>query len=110
VSESVDSQTVDANALPPGESKSVEAGVKALWESARRAAETLSLLRERNKELQGNVERLEKELHAARNEAAQARRQVAEQGPAPGASIPVAERDVLAAKVKDLIARLDAYL
>lgn len=110
MSDSADPQTVDANALQSGESKSIDAGVKALWESARRAAETVSRLREENRELQGAVERVEKELHAARIETAQARRQVTAQETAAGASMPGAERDVLTAKVKDLIARLDAYL
>jgi predicted nucleic acid-binding Zn-ribbon protein len=110
VSESVEAQPVDASTLQSGEGKSIEAGLKALWESARRAAEIVTRLRERNKELQGAVERLERELHAARSEATLAKRQTAEQGSASGASIPGAERDVLAARVKDLIARLDAYL
>jgi predicted RNase H-like nuclease (RuvC/YqgF family) len=110
VSESVEHQSVDPGTLLPGEVRSIEAGVKALWESVRKAAETVSRLRDRNRELQGVVERLEKELHAARSEATAAKRQTAEPGPAAGASIGGAERDVLAAKVKDLIARLDAYL
>jgi hypothetical protein len=110
VSESVDHQSVDTGALLPGEVRSIETGVKALWDSVRKAAETVARLRDRNRELQGIVERLEKELQVARGEATVAKRQSAELGTAAGASIAGTDRDVLAAKVKDLIARLDAYL
>jgi predicted RNase H-like nuclease (RuvC/YqgF family) len=110
VSNSVEPQTVDASAITPGDAKSIETGLKSLWESVRRAADTIARLREEKRDLQTAVERMEKELLQLRQAAAQLRRQSAEQGAAGGTVGPAGERDQLAARVKELIAKLDAYL
>lgn len=110
MSNSVEPQAVDVNSLPAGELKSLEAGFKLLWESARRAAESLTRLREEKRGLQETVERMERELDQLRREAAQLKRQVAEQSPGDGVKLAGRDRDVLATRVKELIAKLDAYL
>ncbi|MEW6511483.1 MAG: hypothetical protein AB1428_11050 [Bacteroidota bacterium] len=105
---SVDPQPVDVGQVPPGDAKATEAGLRALWESARRAAEAITRLREEKRELQLTIERLEKELQQLRQAVAEYRHHGAGQsGSTLGAG---GERDQLAAKVKELIARLDAYL
>jgi predicted nucleic acid-binding Zn-ribbon protein len=110
VSNSVEPQTVDAAAITPGDSKSVETGLKSLWESVRRAAETIARLRDEKRELLMMVERMEKELLQLRQAVAQFRRQEAEGASAAGVAGTAGERDQLAARVKELIAKLDAYL
>jgi len=110
VSSSVDPQAVDESTLPPGDVRSVEGNIKALWESARRAAEVITGLRQERQALQAHVARLERELLQIRAEAAQIRKQAAEQIQEGGMSFAGGERDLLAAKVKELIAKLDAYL
>ena len=107
MSNSVEPETVDAASLSPGEAKPVETGLKTLWESVRRAVDTITRLREEKKELQITMERMEKELLQLRQAAAQLRRQTADQAVSLGAG---GERDQLAARVKELIAKLDAYL
>jgi predicted nucleic acid-binding Zn-ribbon protein len=131
----VDPQAVDESTLPAGDVRSVEGNFKALWESARRAADLIAGLRQERQALQEHLVRLERELqqvraesaqfrketaeHAAllerelqqvRAESAQFRKQTAEQVQEGGMSFAGGERDLLAAKVKELIAKLDAYL
>ena len=110
MSNSVEPQTVDATSGMPGDAKPVETGLKSLWESVRRAADAIARLRDEKRELQTTVERMEKELLQLRQAVAQLRRQSAEQSSAGGPVVPAGERDQLAARVKELIAKLDAYL
>jgi uncharacterized membrane protein YccC len=106
----VDPQAVDESTLPVGDAKSVEGNFKALWESARRTADMIVGLRQERQALQAHVARLERELQQARAESAQFRKQTAEQIQEGGMSFAGGERDLLEAKVRELIAKLDAYL
>jgi len=106
----VDPQAVDESTLPPADVKSVEGSFKALWESARRAAETIAGLRQERQTLQAHVDRLERELQQARAESAQIRKQASDQHQQDATSVAGGDRDALAAKVRELIAKLDAYL
>ena len=106
----MDPQAVDESTLPPGDVKSVEGNFKALWESARRAAETIVGLRQERQALQAHVARLEREIQQIRAESAQLRKQAAEHSQEGGINLAGGERDILAAKVRELIAKLDAYL
>lgn len=110
MSNSPDPQAIEENPPVSGESKSIESGFKTLWESARRAAETITRLREEKHDLAEAVKRLEKELLQVRQEAMQLKRQVSEHGNGKDVSMAGGERDALAAKVKELISKLDAYL
>jgi len=103
VSNSVDPQAVDESPRAAGEVKPVDGSVRALWETARRAAEMIAGLRQERQALQAHVARLERELQ-------QARKQALEQTKEGGASVAGGDRDLLAAKIKELIAKLDAYL
>ncbi len=107
---SVDPQAVDESTLPAGDVRSVESNIKALWDSARRAAEVIAGLRGEKQSLQAHVARLERELQQIRADAAQMRKQAADNAQEGGTSFAGGERDLLAAKVKDLIAKLDAHL
>jgi hypothetical protein len=110
VNSSVDPQAVDENTLPAGDVRSVEGNFKALWESARRAADVIAGLRQERQALQEHVALLERELQQVRAESAQFRKQTAEHVQEGGVSFAGGERDLFAAKVKELIAKLDAYL
>ena len=110
MSSSVDPQAVDESALPEGDVRSVEGSFKAVWESARRAAELIAGLRQERQTLLEHVARLEHELQQARAESAQFRKQTAEHMQEGGINFAGGERDLLAAKVRELIAKLDAYL
>ena len=106
---SVDPHEVETALFPAGgEGKSVESLLKALWESARRAGEALTRLREEKQQLQTLVTRLEKELQEVRAEIAQLKKHAGERPQ--GATLAGGDRDLLAVRVKELIAKLDAYL
>ena len=110
MSNSVDPQAVDESPRAAGDGKPVEGSVRALWESARRAAEMIAGLRQERQALQAHIARLERELQQARADAVQIKKQASEQTKEGGISIAGGDRDLLAAKIRDLIAKLDAYL
>ncbi len=110
VSSSVDPQAVDESTLPAGDVRSIEGNLKALWESARRAAELIAGLRQERQALLARVAGLEREIQQARAESAQAKKQAAEHAQEGSVSITGGERDLLATRVRELIAKLDAYL
>ena len=97
--------------------KSVEAGLRALWDRARRAAELISELRKDRAQLHKRVEDLETLLRQAQQESGNKEQRLrelsAEHARLDAKRDPVfadGERAALAAKVKELLARLDAYL
>lgn len=106
----MDPEAVDESALPPGDARAVEGSIKSLWESVRRAAELIAGLRQERQALQAHVTRLERELQQLRSESAQLRKQAVDHAGDGSMSFAGGERDLLAAKVKELIAKLDAYL
>jgi predicted RNase H-like nuclease (RuvC/YqgF family) len=110
VSDSVEPHAAELNTLTQGELKSMEVAFNAMWESARRAAEAITRMREEKHSLTATVERLEKELEHLRRETAQLKRQVAEQEHGHSVGLAGDDRDALALRIKELIARLDAYL
>ena len=67
-------------------------------------------LRQERQTLQAHVARLERELQQIRAESAQLRKKAAEHIQEGGMDFAGGERELLAAKVKELIAKLDAYL
>jgi predicted RNase H-like nuclease (RuvC/YqgF family) len=107
----VDPQPAQAATGIPEELSSVESGLRALWESAHRAAETLSRLREEKRELQGTVGRMEKEITLLKAEVAALKQKITEHGgngkESPGVS---GKNEELLARARDIIAKLDAYL
>ena len=106
----MDPQAVDESTPPAGDERSAEGNFKALWESARRAADLIAGLRQERQALQSHIARLERDLQQVRAESAQFRKQTAEHIQEGGINFAGGERDLLAAKVRELIAKLDAYL
>jgi len=97
--------------------EAVEGALRGLWDRTRKAGELIAELRGENASLRGQVEGLRKDLEGlkheiARKDEAHARWQAQRAGEEAqrGAALASGERDVLAARVRDLIAKLDAYL
>jgi chromosome segregation ATPase len=93
----------------------IEESLKVLWEKVRRAGDVIAQLREERQALQAQVALLQQEVAKLRNDLAAKEQQL--QRTAAGAQemkaaaiISNGERAQLAAKVKELLARIDAYL
>ena len=85
------------------EQSALEAGLKVLWEKARQAGDTIARLREERTALRGRVEELAARIAELEGQLAQ--------HPAQGSEIVGnGEREVMAARLKDLLARIEAYL
>ena len=110
MSDSAGPQSVEVTAVPTAGEKSLESGVRSLWEAARRAAEIIARLREEKRELQSQLSKLEREILLLRQENGQLKKEGAERSGGGGSIATNAERDRFAARVKELIAKLDAYL
>jgi septal ring factor EnvC (AmiA/AmiB activator) len=97
--------------------EAVEAALRGLWDRTRKAGEVIAELRGENASLRAQLESLRKDLEGVKHEIARkdevfARLQAQRAGEEAqrGAVLANGERDALAARVRDLIARLDAYL
>jgi septal ring factor EnvC (AmiA/AmiB activator) len=97
--------------------EAVEAALRGLWDRTRKAGELIAELRGENVTLRAQVEGLRKDLEGlkheiARKEEAFVRLQAQRAGEEAqrGAVLANGERDALAARVRELIARLEAYL
>ena len=90
----------------------IEESVKALWEKAKQAGELISRLRDEKQALQTQNASLQMEVTKLRSELSarehQLQKQLASEKSA--ANISNGEREELTAKVKELLARIDAYL
>lgn len=96
---------------------SIESQIKLLWEKAQEAGVLIARLREEKKALQADNEQLEREVTKLRSDIVAREAQVqklttAQSAPEPRstATISNGEREQLTAKVKELLARIDAYL
>ncbi len=114
---SVEQQQPEAVPGFPAELKAVESSLKALWDRARRTSEVIHGLREEKQELQAKVEQLENELRRLQQEMTkqeQTLRAVGATGDEASLRKAVVigngERDALAARIKFLLAKLEAYL
>jgi prefoldin subunit 5 len=93
----------------------IEESLKVLWEKVRRAGDVISQLREEKQALQAQVTLLQQEVAKLRAELA-TKEQLLQRATAGAQEMKAAtlisngERAQLAAKVKELLARIDAYL
>jgi chromosome segregation ATPase len=97
----------------------IESQIKTLWEKAQQAGELIARLREEKSALQARSGQLEQELDRLRTEMSARDQQIqkltaaqafAANEPKSTAVFANGERDMLTAKVKELLARIDAYL
>ena len=113
----MDQHSSDISSALYGDTKAVEASLRALWERVKRAAETIAQLREEKKMLQARVEELEQELQGLQKEVAEKQvlitrqaSELAQTSSKQDAVILNGEREELAVRVKSLLTKLDAYL
>ena len=113
----MDQHSSDISSALYGEAKAVDASLRALWERVKRAAETITQLRDDKKMLQARVEELEQQLLDLQQEVAEKKTligkqasELAQSSSKQGAVILNGEREELAVRVKSLLTKLEAYL
>ena len=112
----MDHAQVEAKDLLKGDAKAVEEGLRALWAVVRRAADEVQRLRDEGRELRSRILELEAELSSAQRDLVakeeHLRRMEDQQEKAEAArSISFnGDRQLLSAKVKELLAKIDSYL
>jgi uncharacterized coiled-coil DUF342 family protein len=113
-SESVETSSGTTPSVAPGNVRSVENALKGLWDRVRKAGDLIQQLREERQGLLTQVEQLRAEVQHLQSELSRKEQIV---GSAPSSregdgakTFGNGEREALAAKVKDLLARIDAYL
>lgn len=110
----VDQTSAEIAHVPLGEAKAIDAWLKGLWDRAKKAAELIARLREEKVDLQTKVAFLEEELSRVKNELARnedlVRSFSTERSEGSQPLLSNGEREMLSAKVKDLMAKLDAYI
>ena len=113
---SVEHQQTDMSAVLQGDAKSIESSLKALWDRARRTAEIIHELRESKRALENRVGELEAEVRKLEQELSKRERLLASATAAGEAAQTKAhlfsngEREALAARVKVLLSKIEAYL
>ena len=113
----MEQSAVEKQASPPNEFKTLEGGLKVLWDRVRQAGELISHLREergalqsRVGELESTVAELERMLGQYRATIRTLETQLTER-PVGGTGIfEDGAREVLVARLKDLLTRIDGYL
>jgi chromosome segregation ATPase len=112
----VEQQQTDTSAGLHGDVKSIESGLKALWERARRTAEVIRELRENKRGLEAKIGELELEVRRLQQELLgkeQALKAAASQGDGgagKNAFLSNGEKEALSAKIKVLLSKIEAYL
>ncbi|MDH3251152.1 MAG: hypothetical protein OEM41_00085 [Ignavibacteria bacterium] len=107
---------VEATDLLKGDAKAVEEGLRALWGVVRQAADELQRLRQESRDLRTQIQDLEADLSAARNDLHLKqehfqRLQEQQQKDEAARSISFnGDRQVLSARLKELLAKIDSYL
>jgi len=96
-----------------GDGRSVESALKTLWERVQGAGDLIQQLREERQALLSQVDQLRAEVQHLQQDLSRKEQlmktMTVSQGQA-GAALANGEREALARKVKDLLAKIDAYL
>jgi hypothetical protein len=112
----LDQVSTEPNQAAQTDLRTVENGLKVLWDRVKHASEALSILREEKSVLQAKSEQLESELTLLKSELARKEELVRtltaaqRDSAAQSALVSNGEREVLAARVKELLAKLNSYL
>ena len=110
----MESHPTDTGLSPLGETRSLESSLKALWDRVRRAAAVIAQLRDDKRALMDRIAGLEAEVQDLRQELSkrEAVRQLSgDQASQKGTGLfPNGEREVLAGRLRDILAKLDEYL
>ena len=110
----MDQQPLDVNVALFGADKAVEAGLKSLWERVKRAGELINQLRDERSALLARVGTLESEVLRLRQELQKKEDAIKNGRGAMEAHQNVmfsnGDREALTARVRELLAKLEAYL
>lgn len=113
----VDQQQTDTGTGPSTEIRPIESSLKALWERARKASEAIHTLREERKLLLAKVEDLLRENQRLQQDVVRkdqllksATASAQEVAAKKTGAFPDGEREVMVARIKTLLAKLDTYL
>jgi len=113
----VEQNQIEMSSLVQPNAKGVEEGLQALWETARRATEEIARLRREKGILESRLEQLEGKVLEMRQELAKKdevlrrmNEQQAKLEEMQGGIHVNGDQHVLSAKVKELLAKIDAYL
>jgi chromosome segregation ATPase len=100
-----------------GEPRDAESALKGLWERVRLAAETIARLRQEKRELSARVAELSEEVESLKHMLAEKEEHIGRLSQErtlldsrKSAVFANGEREVIAAKVKELLAKIDSYL
>jgi hypothetical protein len=114
---SLDQRSTETDVSPARDTAGIEGMLKSLWEKARHASELIGRLREERERLQLKAQGLENELAVTRQEMIKKddiikklREDKANQEMNRSALLSNGEREALTARVRDLLAKIDAYL
>lgn len=113
----MDQNSPEVGAPSSGDLRTIEVSLKGLWDRTRRAAELITELRGEKRVLLSRVEELERHVAMLQQELAKKeqllRKVTAESGTAAATRATLlanGEREALAQRVKELLAKLEAYL
>jgi uncharacterized coiled-coil DUF342 family protein len=110
---SVERSTGTMTTTLTGDGRSVESALKTLWERVQGAGDLIQQLREERQALLSQVDQLRAEVQHLQQDLSRKEQlmktMTVSQGQA-GAAFANGEREALARKVKDLLAKIDAYL
>jgi predicted nucleic acid-binding Zn-ribbon protein len=113
----VDQHSTTTHTTVPRALQGVEAGLRKLWEKARRAGELIAQLRAEKADLDSKVDQMEgeitqlKEQLAMKEELVRTMSEKQSLAEATGGGITVdGDREALRTKVKELLARINGYL
>jgi len=105
--------------LMQGDARTIDSALKGLWEKARRAGELLAQIKDENRDLRTQAEELRRQLQQIQQELARKDQMIhqlsAELAGAQSESkravlFANGERELLATRVKDLLAKIESYL
>jgi uncharacterized coiled-coil DUF342 family protein len=97
---------------PPAGTTSLDEAFQALWDRARRTGELIQQLREERRALAAQVEQLRNEVRELQQDVQKRDDQIKRGATEAAANTGLGngERQVLASRVKELLAKIDAYL
>lgn len=110
----MDQTSTESTHILQGDTKAVDALLKNLWDRTKKAAEMISRLREEKAELQARVASMEGEFSRLKQDVVKNEDMIrslsAERAEGNHSFVSNGERELISARVKDLLARLDGYV
>ena len=110
----MDQTSAETTHILQGDTKAIDALLKNLWDRAKKAAEMISRLREEKAELHAIVASMEGELSRLKQDVVKNEEMIrslsAERVEGNHSLVSNGERELISARVKDLLTKLDGYI